>query len=104
MLNMLGRIHSVSISEADVAELGRALASSPPHPDVPDSLPKSGRLSPGHADRFAGDPRSRPAAGGGLGGPLQQHFTGETTPETYQMVAQATGTGLSELWMIAAHP
>jgi 2-haloacid dehalogenase len=40
VLRMLGRIHNVSISEADVAELGRGLALLPPHPDVPDSLRK----------------------------------------------------------------
>jgi branched-chain amino acid transport system substrate-binding protein len=40
VLRMLGRIHNVSISEADVAELGKGLASLPPHPDVPDSLRK----------------------------------------------------------------
>jgi 2-haloacid dehalogenase len=37
---MLGRIHDVSISEADVTELGKSLAALPPHPDVPDSLRK----------------------------------------------------------------
>jgi len=38
VLRMLGHIHNVSISEADVAELSRGLASLPPHPDVPDMI------------------------------------------------------------------
>jgi 2-haloacid dehalogenase len=40
VLRMLGRIHNVAISEADVAEFSKGLASLPPHPDVPDSLRK----------------------------------------------------------------
>jgi len=40
VLRMLGRIHNVSISEADVSELNKSVASLPPHPDVPDSLRK----------------------------------------------------------------
>jgi 2-haloacid dehalogenase len=40
VLRMLGRIHNVSISEADVTELSKGLASLSPHPDVPDSLRK----------------------------------------------------------------
>src|SRR4029077_4630021 len=40
VFRMLGRIHNISISDADVAELGKGLASLAPHPDVPDSLRK----------------------------------------------------------------
>jgi 2-haloacid dehalogenase len=40
VLRMLGRIHNVEISDADVSELGKGLATLPPHPDVPDSLRK----------------------------------------------------------------
>jgi hypothetical protein len=71
VLRMLGRIHDVSISEADVAELSKGLASLLPHPDVPDSLRKLKRLSPGHPDGLAGHTRSRTSAGGGLRGPFR---------------------------------
>jgi 2-haloacid dehalogenase len=46
----------------------------------------------------------------GLGDLFEQQFTAETVRrykparETYQMVAQAMGTELSELCMIASHP
>jgi 2-haloacid dehalogenase len=112
VFRMLGRIHNVSISEADVTELSKGLASLSPHPDVPDSLRKlkeaGYRLvtltdSPAIPDRG-------PLRAAGLADLFEQQFSAETVRrykpalETYQMVAQATGTQLSELCMIASHP
>jgi 2-haloacid dehalogenase len=112
VLRMLGRIHNVSISEADVTELSKGLASLPPHPDVPDSLRKLKAV--GYRLVTLTDSPATPGRGplqaAGLADVFEQHFTAETVRrykparETYQMVAQATGTQLSDLCMIASHP
>jgi 2-haloacid dehalogenase len=112
VLRMLGRIHNVPISEADVAELGKGLASLPPHPDVPDSL--RNLKAAGYRLVTLTDspvtPGRGPLQAAGLAHLFEQQFTAETVRqykparETYQMVAQATGTQLSELCMIASHP
>jgi 2-haloacid dehalogenase len=112
VLRMLGRIHNVSISEADVTELSKGLASLPPHPDVPDSLRKlkaAGYRLVTLTDSPA-TPGRGPLQAAGLADVFEQHFTAQTVRrykparETYQMVAQATGTQLSDLCMIASHP
>jgi 2-haloacid dehalogenase len=111
VLRMLGRIHNVSISEAEVVELNKGLASLPPHP-VPDSLRKlktTGYRLVTLTDSPA-NPGRGPLQAAGLADLFEQQFTAETVHrykparETYQMVAQATGTKLSELCMIASHP
>jgi 2-haloacid dehalogenase len=112
VLRMLGRIHNVSISEADVVELGKGLAFLPPHPDVPDSLRKlkaAGYRLVTLTDSPANSGRG-PLQAAGLADLFEQQFTAEAVHrykparETYQMVAQAMGTQLSELCMIASHP
>lgn len=112
VLRMLGRIHNVSISETDVTELGKGLAALPPHPDVPDGLRKLKAV--GFRLVTLTDSPAIPGRGplqtAGLADLFEQHFTAETVGrykparETYEMVAQAAGTQLSELCMIAAHP
>lgn len=112
VFRMLGRIHNVSIDEADFAELGKGLAALPPHPDVPDSLRKlkaadfrlvtltNSRATPGQG----------PLQAAGLADLFEQQFTAEAVRrykpahETYRMVAQAMGTQPSALCMIASHP
>ena len=100
VLRMLGRIHNVSISEADVTELGKGLASLPPHPDVPDGLRKlkaAGYRLVTLTDSPA-IPGRGPLQAAGLADLFEQQFTAETVRrykparETYQMVARATGT------------
>jgi 2-haloacid dehalogenase len=112
VLRMLGRIHNVPISEADVSELGKGLASLSPHPDVPDSLrilKEAGYRLVTLTDSPA-NPGRGPLQAAGLADLFEQQFSAETVHrykparETYQMVAQGTGTQLSELCMIAAHP
>jgi 2-haloacid dehalogenase len=112
VLRMLGRIHNVPISEADIAELSKALGSLRPHPDVPDSLRKlkaAGYRLVTLTDSPA-TPGRGPLQAAGLADLFEQQFTAETVRrykparETYQIVAQATGTQLSELCMIASHP
>jgi 2-haloacid dehalogenase len=112
VFRMLGRIQNVSISEADVVELSKGLASLPPHPDVPDSLQRL--KAAGYRLVTLTDSRANPGRGplqaAGLADLFEQQFTAEAVRrykparETYQMVAQATGTQLSELCMIASHP
>jgi 2-haloacid dehalogenase len=112
VLRMLGRIHNVSVGEGDVAELSKGLASLPPHPDVPDSLRKL--KAAGYRLITLADSPATPGRGAleaaGLTGLFERQFTAETVRrykparETYQMVAQATGTQLSDICMIASHP
>jgi 2-haloacid dehalogenase len=112
VLRMLGHIHDVPISEADVSELGKGLAMMPPHPDVHDSLFKL--KSAGYRLVTLTDSSAIPGRGplqaAGLADAFEQQFSAETVRrykparETYQMVAKATGVQLSELCMIAAHP
>jgi 2-haloacid dehalogenase len=112
VLRMLGRIHNVAINEADVAELGKGLALLPPHPDVPDSLRKlkaAGYRLVTLTDSPA-IPGRGPLQAAGMADLFERQFTAETVRrykparETYQLVADAMGTQLSELCMIAAHP
>jgi 2-haloacid dehalogenase len=112
VLRMLGRIHNVPISAADVAELSERLASLPPHPDVPDSLQRlktAGYRMVTLADSPA-NPDRGPLRAAGLADLFEQQFSAEAVRrykparETYRLVAEATGTQLSELCMIAAHP
>jgi len=112
VLRMLGRIHNISINDTDVAELSKGLASLPPHPDVPDSLRKlkaAGYRLATLTDSPA-NPGQGPLQATGLADLFERQFTAETVRrykparETYQMVAQAMGTPLSELCMIASHP
>ena len=112
VLRMLGRIHNISISEADVAELGKGLASLAPHADVPDSLRKL--KDAGYRLVTLTDspviPGRGPLQAAGLADLFERQFTAEAVRrykparETYQMVAHAMGTELSELCMIASHP
>jgi 2-haloacid dehalogenase len=112
VLRMLGGIHDVSITAADVGELGKGLASLPPHPDVPDSLRRL--KAAGYRLVTLTDSPITPGAGplqaAGLAVLFERQFTAGTVRrykpahETYQMVAQAMGTQMSELCMIASHP
>jgi 2-haloacid dehalogenase len=112
VLRMLGHIHNVAISEADIAELRQGLGSLPPHPDVPDNLRKlkaAGYRMVSLTDSPA-NPDHGPLQLAGLAELFEQQFTAETVRrykparETYQMVAQATQVRLSDLCMIASHP
>jgi 2-haloacid dehalogenase len=112
VLRMHGRIHNISISDADVAELGKGLASLPPHPEVPDSLRKL--KAAGYRLVTLTDSPATPGQGplqtAGLADLFERQLTAETVRRykparvTYQMVAQAMGVQPSELCMIAAHP
>jgi 2-haloacid dehalogenase len=112
VLRMLGHIHDVPISEADVAALGKGLASLPAHPDVPHSLRtlraagyRLVTLTDSPADRGRGA-----LSAAGLADLFERQFTAETVRrykpahETYHMVARAMGVPPSRLCMIASHP
>jgi 2-haloacid dehalogenase len=111
VLRMLGRIHNVTIGEAEVVKLRQALASLPPHPEVPDSLRKL--KSAGYRLVTLTDSSATPGGAAlqaaGLGDLFERQFSAEEVRrykparETYQMVASATGATLSDLCIIAAH-
>jgi 2-haloacid dehalogenase len=112
VLRMLGHIHKVSIGDGDLADLRQGLATLPPHPDVPDSLRQlkaAGYRLVSLTDSPA-IPGQGPLQAAGLADLFERIFSAETVRrykparETYQMVAQATGTQLPELCMIASHP
>ena len=80
VLRMLGRIHNVTISNADVAELRKGLVSLPPHPDVPGSLRKlkaAGYRLATLTDSPASPDRG-PLHAAGLADLFEQQFTAET--------------------------
>lgn len=112
VLRMLGRIHGVAISDADVAELGRGLGTLPPHPDVPDalrSLKAAGYRLVTLTDVSTAtvDAALKTA---GLAELFEQHVSAETARrykpaiEVYRQVAEATRTTLSGICVIASHP
>jgi 2-haloacid dehalogenase len=112
VLRMLGRIHGVPITAADIRDLGNALGSLPPHADVPESLQKLKEA--GYRLVTLTDTPATPGRGAlqaaGLTDVFEQQFSAEAVRrykparETYQMVAKSTGVELSDLCMIAAHP
>jgi 2-haloacid dehalogenase len=112
VLRMLGRIHNVVISDANVTDLGIGLASLPPHPDVPEPLRKLRAV--GYRLVTLTDSSASSSDGllraAGLANLFEQHFSAEAVRrykparETYEMVAAATNVRLPDLCMITAHP
>lgn len=111
VLRMLGKIHAVPITDADVHELGGLIATLPVHPDVPAAL---------HRLKDAGFTlvtlTNTPASAGpdpldkaGLGPLFERRFTIEPvrrfkpTPATYTLVTDTMNVAPSDTWMIAAH-
>lgn len=112
VFRMLAKIHGVTVTSADVEELGRRLSSLPPHEDVAEGLDHLKRagfrmvtLTNTPANGNAG-----PLAKAGLGGYFERNFSAEAVKrfkpavETYQMVAGQLGLSTSALCMVAAHP
>jgi 2-haloacid dehalogenase len=112
VLRMLGRIHNVPIGDDDVAELGKGLASLPPHGDVPESLQRL-KAAGYRLVTLTDSPATQgggPLQAAGLSDLFEQQLSAEAVRrykpahEAYEMVAKATGVQLSDLCMIAAHP
>jgi 2-haloacid dehalogenase len=112
VLRMLGRIYKVPITEADVAEVAKGLASLPPYADVPEGL----RMLKAAGYRLvtltdsSATPGKGPLQVAGLAALFERQLSAETVRrykparETYAMVADATGVKRSDLCVIAAHP
>jgi 2-haloacid dehalogenase len=112
VLRMVGKIHGVSITGAQIEELGSALATLPPYPDVPEGLRSLKQA--GYRLVTLTDSAAHPHAGAfkaaGLDELFEREFSAETVHrfkpalETYQMVAEQMQVGPDSLCMIAAHP
>ena len=63
MLRMLGDIHGMRITDADLERIKQAMLTMPAHPDVADGLSHVARqrLSARHADELTAQPRTAPA-------------------------------------------
>lgn len=112
VLRMLGQIHGVPITDAQVQELASRLANLPVHPDVPAGL---------HRLKDAGFTlvtlTNSPASAGpdpldaaGLASVFDHRFTVapvrrfKPTPATYTLVTDTMRASPSDTWLIAAHP
>ena len=112
VLRMVGKIHGVSISAAQIEELGSGLAALPPYPDVPEGLRSLKQA--GYRLVTLTDSAAHPHAGAfkaaGLDGLFDREFSAETVHrfkparETYQQVAEQMRVAPDSLCMIAAHP
>jgi 2-haloacid dehalogenase len=112
LLRMLGDVHGVEVTDADVEELREAMLTMPAHPDVEAGLTRL---------RDAGfrlvtltnsppNPQGRsPLEHAGLAGFFERQFTVETVrafkpaPRAYQLVAQELDVPPSACCMVAAH-
>lgn len=112
ILRMVGDIHGVRVTDADLAELRTGLLTMPAHPDVEAGL---GRLKAA-GFRMVTLTNSPPNPHGpsplehaGLAHFFERQFTIETTrtykpaPQSYQLVAQSLGVPPSACFMVAAH-
>lgn len=112
VLRMLGRIHGVPVSDADVAELGRGLGTLPPHPDVPDALralKAAGFRLYTLTDNTAAI-SGRQLTHGGLIDLFDRRFSVDDTakrhkpaPEAYAEVTKELGAQPAEMCLMACH-
>lgn len=111
VLRMLGQIHRVPITDADVKELGGLIATMPVHPDVPAALRRL-KTAGFTLVTLTNTPASAgpdPLDKAGLGALFDRRFTVEParrfkpTPATYQLVADTMKAAPSDTWLIAAH-
>lgn len=111
VLKMLGEIHGVAVSDADVRALGQATSTMPLHPDVAPALERLAGAgfrmvtltnSSGNSDRD-------PLAEGGVADHFEHRFTVASierfkpSPATYRQVTDTLSVGPERCMLIAAH-
>jgi 2-haloacid dehalogenase len=111
VLKMLGTIHNVSITEADVDELRTRMLTMPAHPDVPEGLKqlKDAGFRLVTCTNSPPDPQTSPLKHAGIDGWFEKSFSIDRVrrfkpaPQVYHMVAEELNVPPSAICMVAAH-
>ncbi|WP_203882911.1 haloacid dehalogenase type II [Planotetraspora kaengkrachanensis] len=112
LLKMVGDVHGVEVTDADVEEIRRAMRTMPAHPDVEDGLTRlqDAGFRMVTLTNSPSDPRGpTPLEHAGLARFFERQFTVETVraykpaPQCYHLVARELGVPPSSCRMIAAH-
>jgi 2-haloacid dehalogenase len=111
LLKMLGTIHNVSITEADIDELRTRMLTMPAHPDVPAGLKqlKDAGFRLVTCTNSPPDPQTSPLKHAGIDGWFEKSFSIDRVrrfkpaPQVYHMVAEELNVPPSAICMVAAH-
>ena len=111
VLRMLGSIHNVAITEADVDELRTRMLTMPAHTDVPAGLKqlKDAGFRLVTCTNSPPDPQTSPLKHAGIDGWFEMSFSVDRVrrfkpaPQVYHMVADELNVSPSEICMVAAH-
>jgi 2-haloacid dehalogenase len=111
VLKMLGSIHKVSVTEADVDELRTRLLTMPAHADVPAGLQqlKDAGFRLVTCTNSPPDPQTSPLKHAGIDGWFERSFSVDRVrrfkpaPQVYHMVAEELGVAPAAICMVAAH-
>jgi 2-haloacid dehalogenase len=112
VFRMLAKTHGVTVTSADVDELGQRLGVLPPHGDVAKGLDqlKTAGFRMVTLTNTPANPNAGPLVKAGLADYFERNFSAEAVKrfkpaaETYRMVADQLGRPISSLCMVAAHP
>ena len=108
---MLGAIHSVSITEADIDELRTGMLTMPPHPDLPSGLKqlKDAGFRLVTCTNSPPGPQASPLKHAGIDGWFEKSFSVDRVrrfkpaPQVYHMVAEELNVPPGAICMVAAH-
>ncbi|WP_424535496.1 haloacid dehalogenase type II [Sphaerisporangium viridialbum] len=112
LLRMVGEIHGVRVTDADIEELRTGMLTMPAHPDVEPGLSrlKDAGFRMVTLTNSPSNPQGRsPLEHAGLAHFFERQFTIETTraykpaPQVYHLVAQGLRVPPSTCFMVAAH-
>jgi 2-haloacid dehalogenase len=111
ILKMMGAIHNVSITEADVDELRTGMLTMPAHADVPEGLKqlKDAGFRLVTCTNSPPDPQTSPLKHAGIDVWFERSFSVDRVrrfkpaPQVYHMVAEELNVPLSAICMVAAH-
>lgn len=112
VLRMVGHIHGVQVTEADLAELNTGMLTMPAHPDVEAGLTrlKDAGFRMVTLTNSPPNPHGRsPLEHAGLAHFFERQFSVDTVraykpaPQTYHLVDQSLGVPPSACFMVAAH-
>ncbi len=111
VLKMLGTIHNVSVTEADVDELRTRMLTMPAHGDVPSGLKqlKEAGFRLVTCTNSPPDPNASPLKHAGIDGWFERSFSIDRVrrfkpaPQVYHMVAEELNVPPSAICMVAAH-
>ncbi|MEU7696091.1 haloacid dehalogenase type II [Microbispora hainanensis] len=112
LLRMLGDIHGVMVTDADIEQIRRAMLAMPPHPDVEAGLTRLAdagfRLVTLTNSPFDADGRS-PLEHAGLAHHFERQFSVDTVrafkpaPRAYHLVTQSLRVPPASCFLVAAH-